>query len=143
MENLIEKQKLISIQNILKTVFVIVPLVAGFDKFTNLLVQWEMYINPILLKLLPVSGHTFMYAVGIIEMIAGIVVFVQPRIGAYIVSLWLVGIALNLLLSGHYLDVAVRDLVMATGAYTLARVSALIGDEQRSKNSVLASAYQR
>lgn len=143
MESTIEKQKLTSIQNILKAVFVIVPIVAGLDKFTNLLVHWEVYINPLMLKVLPMNGHTFMYVVGVIEIMAGIIVYIQPRIGAYVVSAWLVCISLSLLLSGHYLDVAVRDLVMAVGAYTLARISVLVGEEQRSKENILASAYNR
>ena len=82
-----------------------------------------------------------MNIVGVIEIIAGIVVFIQPRIGAYIVSAWLVCISLSLLLSGHYLDVAVRDLVMSVGAFTLARISVLVGEERESKDNVFASAY--
>lgn len=125
MDNLIEKQRIISIQNILKFTFVILPIAAGIDKFTNILTNWEMYLSPVLLKMLPFSAHTFMMLVGVIEIAAGIIVFVRPRLGSYVVTAWLVCIALNLLVSGHYLDVAVRDLAMAMGAYTLARLSVL------------------
>lgn len=138
-----ENQKLESVYNLLKIVFVVVPIVAGLDKFTNLLVSWDMYINPLLLKILPVNGHTFMYVVGVIEIAAGAIVFAQPRIGAYIVSAWLVCIALSLLTSGHFLDVAVRDLVMSVGAFSLARISVLVDEKQRSKNNILASAYNK
>ncbi|MGH2574980.1 MAG: hypothetical protein ACRDFC_04690 [Ignavibacteria bacterium] len=143
MESTIEKQKIITVQTFLKIIFGVVPIVAGLDKFTNLLVHWEIYINPMFLSILPFSGEVFMYAVGVIEIGAGIIVIVQPRIGAYIVSAWLVCISLSLLFSGHFLDVAVRDLVMAAGAFTLARLTELIGDEQMSKEKVLVSAHNR
>ena len=140
MEKTIERRKIITVQNLLKIIFMVVPIVAGLDKFTNLLVHWDIYINPLVLKVLPVSGQEFMYVVGIIEIAAGIIVFANPRTGAYIVSAWLVCIALNLLISGHFLDVAVRDLVMASGAFTLARLSDLVSQEQMSNKKVFVSA---
>ena len=73
--------------------------------------------------MLPIEAMTFMKIVGIIEILAGIIVFVRPKMGAYIVMVWLICIALELIFSGHYLDVAVRDLVMAIGAYTLVQLS--------------------
>jgi uncharacterized membrane protein YphA (DoxX/SURF4 family) len=126
MNNIVEKQKVVSIQNFLKYVFVVVPIVAGLDKFTNLLTNWESYLSPLLLKMLPFSGHTFMMVVGVIEIAAGIMVFAKPRLGSVIVSAWLVLIALSLLSSGHNFDVAVRDLVMAVGAFSLARLTSLV-----------------
>ena len=110
----------------LKLTFTIVPVVAGLDKFTNILTSWEGYLNPTLVGMLPFSGSTFMAIVGVIEIAAGILVFLRPRIGAQIVAAWLVLISLNLLLGGTYLDVAVRDLVMAVSALSLAKLSAVI-----------------
>ena len=102
----------------------LVPIVAGLDKFTNLLTDWRRYLSPWVEPLLPVSGTVFMYAVGIIEIFAGIIVLTKyTRIGAYVVSGWLIAIALNLLSTGHYFDIAVRDLVMSLGAFTLAKMT--------------------
>lgn len=112
--------------NLLKFTFVIVPIVAGIDKFTNLLTNWEQYIHPAMLEMLPFSGHTFMMAVGVIEIAAGIIVWKKPAIGGYIVSAWLALIALTLLAGFNYLDVAVRDLVMAISAFSMARIATFI-----------------
>ena len=111
------------IQTILKYTFVIVPIVAGLDKFTNILVQWDTYLAPSTLEILPFSGATFMMIVGVIEIIAGILVLIKTQIGAYIVSIWLTLIALSLIFTWHHPDVAVRDLVMAISAFCLARLS--------------------
>jgi uncharacterized membrane protein YphA (DoxX/SURF4 family) len=111
----------------LKLLFGLVPIVAGADKFTNLLTNWEAYLNPLVLRIIPVSATTFMHAVGIIEIIAGALVFAKPRLGAWVVTAWLIAIALQLILAGQYLDVAVRDLVMALGgALTLARLDPVV-----------------
>jgi uncharacterized membrane protein YphA (DoxX/SURF4 family) len=113
---------------LLKYIFAIVPIVAGADKFTNLLTSWEAYLNPLALRLVPVSAPTFMHIVGVIEIIAGILVLLKPRLGAWVVTAWLLAIALQLLVWGRFLDVAVRDIVIAlSGALTLARFSSLIG----------------
>ncbi|MGS0747730.1 hypothetical protein [Halpernia sp. GG3] len=117
------KQQVHPIFNLLKYVFVIVPIVAGADKFTNILTDWTHYINPTVLDMLPFSGHTFMMIVGVIEIVAGIIVFKMPKIGGLIVSAWLVLIALSLLVSWSYADVAVRDLVMAISAFSMARLA--------------------
>jgi hypothetical protein len=111
------------IQQLLKYTYVLVPIVAGLDKFTNLLTDWKNYIAPSISSMLPFSSSTFMSIVGVIEIIAGVIVLIRPRIGGYIVMAWLIAIALNLLIGGHYYDVAVRDLVMAIGAYSLAKLS--------------------
>ncbi len=108
---------------LLKYTFGLVPIVAGLDKFTNILTDWSQYLNPSLAQLLPVSAHTFMMVVGVIEIIAGILVLFKTEIGAYIVSAWLVSIALTLIASWNYVDVAVRDIVMAIGAFTLAKLT--------------------
>ena len=111
------------LQTLLKYTFVIVPIVAGLDKFFNILVQWDSYLAPSTLDLLPFSGATFMMIVGVIEIIAGIVVLTKTQQGAYVVSIWLTLIALSLIFTWHHPDVAVRDLVMAVSAYVLARLS--------------------
>jgi len=106
------------LQTLLKFTYGLVPIVAGADKFTNILTNWEQYLNPGLAKILPFGEHAFMMVVGVIEIVAGIIVLAKPQIGAWIVSAWLVLIALTLIFSGHYLDVAVRDIVMAIGAFS-------------------------
>ena len=118
--------ELSKIQTILKLTFGLVPIVAGADKFTNLLTDWSQYLHPSLASMLPFSPHVFMMIVGIIEICAGILVLVKTNIGAYVVSAWLVLIALSLLARGKFLDVAVRDLVMAIGAYSLAKITRII-----------------
>jgi uncharacterized membrane protein YphA (DoxX/SURF4 family) len=108
----------------LKLAFGLVPIVAGLDKFTNLLTDWTQYLSPLATSVLPVSAATFMHVVGVIEIAAGLLVLSKfTRLGAYVVMAWLVCIALNLLSMGRFLDVAVRDLVMATGAFTLAKLT--------------------
>ena len=107
------------VTTILRLTFGLVPIVAGADKFTNLLTNWDQYLAPQLANILPFTPHTFMIIVGMIEIIAGLVVLLKPRIGSIVVCLWLICIALTLIVSGQYLDVAVRDLVMATGAFSL------------------------
>ena len=108
----------------LKIAFGAVPIVAGLDKFTNLLTNWEQYLSPVVGQLIPAG--IFMRAVGIIEVIAGVLVLSKmTRLGAYVVAAWLVAIALNLLSTGRYLDIAVRDLVMSVGAFALAKLEEL------------------
>jgi hypothetical protein len=112
-------------QTLLKFTYGLVPIIAGADKFTNLIVNWDEYLNPAIPGLINFTPHTFMLVVGVIEIIAGIIVFVRPRIGAFIVSAWLLGIALQLVFWGRFFDIAIRDVVMAIGAFTLARLSSL------------------
>lgn len=118
-----ENQALHNVREILRFTYGIVPIVAGLDKFTHLLTDWDKYLAPAIANVLPFETHTFMLIVGVIEIIAGVIVFVRPQIGGYIVAAWLIGIAINMLVSGQYLDVAVRDLAMAIGAFSLAKVS--------------------
>ncbi|HEX8184601.1 MAG TPA: hypothetical protein VF747_07610 [Blastocatellia bacterium] len=100
------------------------PFLAGLDKFFNLLTDWEKYLSPMTERLLPVSGMTFMHIVGVIEMIVGLAILTRwARAGSYVAMLWLILIAVNLISSGAFLDVAVRDLEMAIAAYTLARLT--------------------
>lgn len=103
--------------------FTVAPIVAGLDKFFNLLVNWEQYLPPFVSKLTGGHGHELMIAVGIIEIIAGVGVFIKPKIFAYVVSAWLLLIIVNLLMIPGYYDVALRDFGLALGALALARLS--------------------
>jgi uncharacterized membrane protein YphA (DoxX/SURF4 family) len=108
--------------------FTVAPILAGADKFFHLLVNWDNYLPPVMNSLLAGHGHTFMLIVGVIEIVAGIGVALRPRIFAYVVAAWLLGIIVNLLLFppshpyAHY-DVALRDLGLLLGALALARLS--------------------
>jgi len=103
--------------------FTILPIVAGLDKFFHVLVNWDAYLAPIVPRILPVTAHTFMLAVGGIEIVAGLLVLFRPRIGAYVVAFWLWGIIVNLLLIPGYFDIALRDFGLSLGALALARLS--------------------
>lgn len=103
--------------------FIVAPLVAGLDKFTHFLADWDKYLAPAVAGLLPVSGHTFMLIVGVVEIVAASLVAVRPQIGAYVVAAWLAGIVVNLLLTGTYFDIALRDFGLMLGALALARLS--------------------
>lgn len=107
------------VTSILKWTYGLVPIVAGADKFAHVLTDWNKYLAPAVTDLIPLQPPTFMGIVGVIEIIAGIIVLVKPRVGSLIVGLWLLGIAINLLLRGQYYDIAVRDTVMAIGAFSL------------------------
>jgi uncharacterized membrane protein YphA (DoxX/SURF4 family) len=107
----------------LKLTYGIVPIVAGLDKFTNILTDWTQYLSPGIVQALPFSASTFMMIVGVIEIVAGLIVLFKTELGAYIVSAWLVCIALTLIASWQFVDVAIRDVVMAIGAYSLARLT--------------------
>jgi uncharacterized membrane protein YphA (DoxX/SURF4 family) len=124
-------ERLSRLQTLLKLGYGIIPIVAGLDKFFNILTDWEKYLSPLATRVLPLSGTTLMHAAGVVEIAAGILVLTRwTRFAAYVVAAWLVAIALNLVLSGQYFDVAVRDLVMAAGAYALAVLTAARGEVQ-------------
>ncbi len=117
--------RLTSIYIPLRLTYGLVPVVAGLDKFTNLLTNWAAYLPPVVAERLPVSPSTFMMAMGVVEIAAGLAVLTGlTRLGAYVVMAWLVLIALNLMAAGR-LDIAVRDLVMAVGAFALGQAAAL------------------
>jgi hypothetical protein len=103
--------------------FTIAPILAGLDKFFNVLADWEKYLAPIFPQMLGLSPETFMMIVGAIEIVAGIVVWVKPRFGGYLVMAWLWGIILNLLLIPGYFDIALRDFGLSLGALALARLA--------------------
>jgi len=117
-------QQAAGVQQVLKYTYGLVPIVAGLDKFTNLLTNWPEYLSESQASMLPFSTTTFFAIVGIIEIVAGVLVLIRPALGAWVVMAWLIAIALVLITGGHYFDVAVRDLVMATGAFSLAKLSA-------------------
>ena len=113
---------------LLRTVFTVAPILFGLDKFTNLLADWTIYLAPVATSVVPLPAQTIMYAVGVVEIIAGILVAVRPRFGSLLVAAWLLGIIVNLLLIPpsnpipHY-DVALRDFGLLLGALALARLS--------------------
>lgn len=111
----------------LRIAFGLVPLLAGLDKFFNLLTDWTRYIAPAFAGILPMSPQHFMYLVGIIEIVAGLAVLLTPftKVFGYVVAGWLTCIAINLV-AARFFDVAVRDLVMAVGAVTLARLTDVV-----------------
>jgi hypothetical protein len=109
---------------LLRTVFTVAPILFGLDKFVGLLTDWEQYLAPQIDALIPGTAHQAMLAVGVVEILAGILVAVAPRIGGYVVAAWLAGIIVNLLLIGDFYDVALRDFGLLVGALALARLAA-------------------
>lgn len=110
----------------LRVGFGVAPALAGLDKIfrTNLLADWPAYISPLASAVLPISGDAFMQIIGVVELAVGIAVLTfATRLGAYVAAAWLLAIALNLVTTGQYFDVAVRDVLMAVAAYTLARLT--------------------
>jgi hypothetical protein len=103
--------------------FAALPVIAGLDKFFHLLVNWDQYLAPLATRIVPVTTHQFMLAVGVIEIAAGLLVASRPRIGAYVVALWLWGIIVNLFLVPGFYDIALRDFGLSLGALALARLS--------------------
>ena len=108
---------------ILQVGFIVAPILFGLDKFFEVLVDWDRYLAPAVTDALPVSGHTVMLAVGVVEIAAGVLVALRPRIGGYVVAVWLWVIIVNLLVVGDYLDIALRDFGLSLGALALARLA--------------------
>jgi uncharacterized membrane protein YphA (DoxX/SURF4 family) len=108
---------------LLRTVFTVAPILFGLDKFTNILTDWTIYLAPVATAVVPVPAQTFMYAVGVVEIAAGIAVAVRPRFGSLLVAVWLLGIIINLLILGSFYDVALRDFGLFIGALALNRLS--------------------
>src|SRR5215208_1074857 len=104
----------------LRIAYGVVPIVAGLDKFTNLLTDWTQYLSPLATKVVPLAPSTFMHVVGVVEIAVGAAILLGfARVFGYVASAWLAAIALNLLTTGHFLDVAARDATMAVGAFVL------------------------
>jgi hypothetical protein len=109
---------------LLRTGFTVAPILFGLDKFFHLLVNWDLYLAPRIDRLVPGTAHQAMYAVGVIEIVAGLVVAAWPRFGGYLVAAWLAGIIINLLLIPGYYDIALRDFGLLVAALSLARLAA-------------------
>jgi uncharacterized membrane protein YphA (DoxX/SURF4 family) len=113
------------------------PIIAGIDKYFNRLADWGMYLSPLATKVVPVSTATFMHVVGVVEIVAGLIVLSRwTKVGSYIVMAWLLGIAVNLLTTGMFKDLAVRDVEIAIGAFVLAQLTAV--REQRPAPAIAA-----
>lgn len=108
---------------LLRTVFVIAPIAFGLDKFAEILTEWDRYLAPWIDDIVPGSAHQAMLAVGVIEIVAGIVVAIIPRYGALLVAAWLAGIIVNLVSMGQFYDVALRDFGLLVGALALAALA--------------------
>jgi len=100
------------------------PIIAGIDKYFNKLADWSMYLSPVVTRVVPLSAATFMHIVGVVEVAAGLMVLSYwTRIGSYVVTLWLLGIAVNLLTTGMFYDLAMRDVEIAVGAFALSQLT--------------------
>jgi uncharacterized membrane protein len=108
---------------LLRTVFTVAPIVFGLDKFANVLVDWPRYLAPIINDVVPGSGQQAMYVVGVVEVLAGLAVALRPRYGALLVTAWLAGIIVNLLLIPGYFDIALRDFGLLVAALALSRLA--------------------
>jgi hypothetical protein len=108
---------------LLRTAFTVAPIVFGLDKFFDVLTDWKQYLAPEFNDLIPGTAHQAMLMVGVVEVVAGVLVAVRPRIGGYVVALWLAGIITNLLLIPGFYDVALRDFGLLVGALALARLA--------------------
>jgi hypothetical protein len=111
----------------LRTVFTIAPIAFGLDKFFGLLTDWDAYLAPWINDIVPGTAHQAMLAVGVIEILAGVLVAVRPQLGGYVVAAWLLGIIVNLVTMGEYYDVALRDFGLLVGALALARLATSTG----------------
>jgi len=108
---------------LLRVGFTLAPILFGLDKFFNWLVDWRIYLAPEINDVIPGNAHQAMLAIGVVEIVAGLVVAVKPRFGGYLVAAWLAGIIVNLLILGDYYDVALRDFGLLVGALALARLA--------------------
>ncbi|MEO7005638.1 MAG: hypothetical protein ABI065_01285 [Terrimesophilobacter sp.] len=119
----------------LRTVFIVAPLLFGIDKFFNLMVKWPNYLAPIVTDVIPVTPQQFMYVVGVIEIVAAICVILFPRFGSVLVAAWLAGIIVNLLILGSGYDVALRDFGLFVAALALFRLSFVYSRSARAKRA--------
>src|SRR6476619_3693314 len=117
---------------LLRTVFTVAPIVFGLDKFANVLTDWPQYLAPWIDGIVPGTAQQAMYAVGVVEVLAGVLVAVAPRIGAWVVAAWLAGIILNLLTIPGFYDIALRDFGLLVAAVALARLSVRFAPARRS-----------
>ena len=108
---------------LLRIGFTVAPVLFGLDKFAHVLTNWDKYLAPWVNDLVPGTAHQAMYAVGVVEVVAGLVVLAKPRFGGYLVAAWLLGIIVNLVSIGGYGDIALRDFGLLLAALTLARLA--------------------
>ena len=102
------------------------PIITGIDKYFNKLADWGMYLSPLATKVVPVSATTFMHIIGVVEILAGLIVLSRwTKLGSYVVMLWLIGIAVNLVTTGMFYDLAMRDVEIAVGAFALSQLTAV------------------
>ena len=120
---------------LLRIGFTLAPILFGVDKFLHVLTDWDRYLAPMINNVVPGTSHQAMYAVGIVEIVAGLTVALKPRLGAYLVAVWLVGIIVNLLLIPGYYDVALRDFGLLLAALTLARLAAAFPSARRDSGA--------
>jgi uncharacterized membrane protein YphA (DoxX/SURF4 family) len=109
---------------LLRTVFTVAPVVFGLDKFADVLTDWPQYLAPWIDHIVPGTAQQAMYLVGVVEVLAGVLVAVAPRIGAWVVAAWLLGIIVNLLTIPGFYDIALRDFGLFVGAVALGRLAA-------------------
>jgi hypothetical protein len=109
--------------HILHVAYSFLPIAAGLDKFVHFLVNWDVYLSPVVSSLLGISGHSLMLTVGVVEVLAGLLCAIAPRVGSLVVCLWFCAIVVNLLTIPAYFDVALRDVGLALGAFALNRLS--------------------
>jgi uncharacterized membrane protein YphA (DoxX/SURF4 family) len=110
---------------LLRIAFTVAPIAFGLDKFFNVMVHWPNYLAPWINDIAPGTGQEFMYFVGVTEILAGVIVALKPRYGAYVVAAWLAGIVVNLLTYSDYYDIALRDFGLMLAALTLARLASV------------------
>jgi hypothetical protein len=108
---------------LLRIGFTVAPILFGLDKFAHVLVNWDRYLAPWINDIVPGTAHQAMYAVGVIEVVAGLIVALRPRFGGYLVAAWLAAIIVNLLLMADFYDIALRDFGLLIGAVSLARLA--------------------
>ena len=117
---------------LLRIGFTVAPILFGVDKFLNVLTDWDHYLAPFINNIVPGTAQQAMYAVGAVEVVAGLVVALKPRFGGYLVAAWLTGIIVNLLLIPGYYDVAVRDFGLLLAALALARLATAFPGTRRA-----------
>ena len=118
---------------LLRIAFTVAPILFGLDKFTNWLVDWTTYLAPEINDLVPGTAHQAMLAVGVIEVVAGLVVATRPRVGGYLVAAWLAGIIGNLLIQADFYDIALRDFGLLLAALTLSRIALAFPSQRRAR----------
>jgi uncharacterized membrane protein YphA (DoxX/SURF4 family) len=119
---------------LLRTIFTVAPILFGLDKFFNVLVDWEQYLAPWIDDIVPGDAGQAMLAVGVIEIVAGVLVALRPAIGGYVVAAWLLGIIVNLVTMGEYYDIALRDFGLLVSALALARLASSAAGRHQTRH---------